>query len=126
MNYEDLHNDLKEFQTPRPPRAHTPAYYAAFESVRRDLNFKRNSIIPLTTGAVAKHPDLPKAKSPGLPYKLRGYRTKGEAVADPAVLAEIRSRRQLWYQIEAGIPLSVPLADVACYARSHIATICNT
>lgn len=117
LNIDDLHKDLMEYRTPRPPRNHSAAYYAAFESVRRDLAFKPGSIIPLTTGAVAKHPDLPKSKSPGLPYKTMGYKNKGEAVADPMVLNQIR---KIWYQIEAGIP--IPLSDVACYARSHIAT----
>lgn len=117
MNFDDLKKDLLEYKESRPPRNHTPAYYAAFESVRRDLAFKPCSIVPLTTGAVAKHPDLPKSKSPGLPYKTLGYKNKGEAVADPNVLDAIRKK---WYHIEAGIP--VQLADVACYGRSHIAT----
>lgn len=116
MNFEDLKSDLLEYDNHRPPRSHTPAYYAAFESVRRDLAFIPGSIIPLSTGAVAKHSDLSKSKSPGLRYKLEGYATKCEALADPSVLHRIR---KLWYEVEAGIP--VPLADVACYGRAHIA-----
>lgn len=116
LNFEDLKANLLEYDKPRPPRQHEPSYYAAFESVRRDLNLKPQSIVPITTGAVAKHPDLPGSKSPGLPYKLRGYNNKRAAVDDPAVLQEIR---KLWYLIESGA--DVELADVSCYARSHIA-----
>lgn len=117
MNFEDLKTNLLEYNKDRPPRNVMPSYYAAIASVRRDLDLPKNSIIPLTTGAVANHQDLPKAKSPGLPYKVRGYATKGDAIKDPQVLADIR---KIWYDIEAGIP--VQLADVACYARAHIAT----
>lgn len=54
-------------------------------------------ITPLTHGAVAAHSNLPLQKSPGIALKRRGYKTKGEALADPKVLNEMR---RLWYVIK--------------------------
>lgn len=115
LNFDDLKENLMKFSSPKPPRNVEPSYLAAVNSVRRDLGLYNHKIIPLTTGAVAKHPDLPATKSPGLPWKLRGYKTKGEAVADPAVLHEIR---KTWYDIESN--KNVELPDVACFARAQI------
>nr|APG78252.1 RdRp [Hubei partiti-like virus 5] len=115
LTFSDLLQDLMEYDVDRPPRQHQPSYFAALESVRRDIGIPARSIVPLTTGAVAKHPSVPLSKSPGLPYKQRGYATKGEALADPATLRHIR---QLWYDIEANKPVELP--DVACYARAQI------
>jgi hypothetical protein len=117
LNFEDLKTNLLEYGKPRPPRHHTDAYYMAWESVRRDLAFTPGSIVPLTTGAVAKHPDLPSTKSPGLPFNQMGYKTKADVLDDPVQLARIR---QTWYDIEAKKHVDLP--DVACFARSHIAT----
>nr|UNI73886.1 MAG: RNA-dependent RNA polymerase [brine shrimp partiti-like virus 2] len=117
LNFEDLKADLMEYNCPKPPRNVQPSYLAVLESVRRDLNFPKNTIVPLTTGAVAQYPDLPGSKSPGLPYKTQGYKTKREALNDPKVLSEIR---QIWYDVEANKPIELP--DVACYARAQICT----
>lgn len=115
LSYNDLLDDLLEYKVVRPPRQHQPSYYMALESVRKDMDIGMATVIPLTTGAIAQHPDVPKSKSPGLPYKLEGYRTKGEALSDPSVLKRIR---QLWYDIEANKPVELP--DVCCFARSQI------
>lgn len=112
LNFEDLKTNLLEYDCPRPPINHGPAYYAAFQSVRRDFGLHKEKLIPLTTGAVVKHPDLPGAKSPGLPYKLQGFNTKREALSDPAVVSEIR---QKWYDIGSG--KHPDLADVGADLR---------
>lgn len=115
LTFSDLLDDLMEYNVARPHRQHQPSYYMALESVRQDLFLGESTIIPLTTGAVAKHPDVPHAKSPGLPYKLEGFHTKGEALADPNVLKRIR---QTWYDVEANKPVELP--DVCCFARAQI------
>lgn len=115
LNFEDLKADLLEYDCPKPSRNVNPSYYAVLESVRQDLGLHLHKAIPLTTGAVAKHPDFPGSKSPGLPYKSMGYATKRDAVSDPAVLDEIR---KTWYAVEANQEVQLP--DVACYARAQI------
>lgn len=117
LKFEDLRADLLEFGCPKPSRHVEPSYYAVLESVRQDLKLYNKKVIPLTTGAIAKHKDFPGPKSPGIPYKIQGYPTKRDAVNDPAVLQEIR---QMWYDIESGKDVELP--DVACYARAQICT----
>ncbi|APG78323.1 RdRp [Wuhan cricket virus 2] len=117
LNFDDLKADLLEYDCPKPPRGVEPSYYAAIASVREDLQLYNAKVVPLTTGAVANHPDFPGAKSPGLPYKTLGYSTKRDAVSDPAVMDEIR---KIWYAVEANQQVELP--DVACYARAQICT----
>lgn len=114
LNLDDLRKDLLQFGSRKAPRAVSDSYYAIFESVDKDI-FGDIKIVPLTHGAVAAHMDLPRTKSPGLPLKLQGYRTKGEALDDPAVLQNIRAT---WYAIERNEPVLLP--DVACYGRAQI------
>jgi hypothetical protein len=54
----------------------------AIQSVREDLHCDKK-LNPYTIGAVARLSEFPKAKSPGLPWKLRGYKSKGDVVAEP-------------------------------------------
>lgn len=116
LSLQSLREDLMDFKMPKSSRKHTDAYYLCMESVERDLfpdkDFKA---IPWTHGAVAKHPELPRQKSPGIPLKIQGYKTKGEALDDPEVLASIRRQ---WYAIGSGKTKELP--DVACYARAQI------
>lgn len=105
------------FSMRKPPKHVEESYYAAYASVREDLGIYKHKIVPLTTGAVANHPDLPGNKSPGLPYKLEGFSTKREALSEQETLDRIR---KIWYHVEANVP--VELADASCFARAHIAT----
>lgn len=116
LNVNDLRNDLMEFGAIKRPRSHTDAYYAIFESVDKDI-FGDAFVVPLTHGAVAELPALPKHKSPGLPYKTMGFNSKREALEHPETLPRIR---KMWYAIERGEPVELP--DVACYARAQICT----
>lgn len=86
-------------------------YRLVYESVDQDI-FGEFMITPLTHGAVASHPNLPLAKSPCLTLKRRGYKTKGEALAGPNVIREIR---RLWYDVERFDERAI-LPDVASYA----------
>lgn len=116
LNLADLRSDLLEYSCEKTPRKHSTIYNAIIESVDKDV-FGDCCIIPLTHGAVAKHENLPGEKSCGLPYKLQGYKTKREALADPRVMNEIRKE---WYAIERYEQVELP--DVACYARAQICT----
>lgn len=114
LNVDDLRADLLQYSRSKANRAVDDAYKVVFESVDKDM-FEGIKVNPLTHGAVAAHENLPGQKSPGLPYKLQGYKTKGEALSNPAVLSEIR---KLWYAIERQEEVVIP--DVACYARAQI------
>nr|APG78306.1 RdRp [Hubei partiti-like virus 1] len=114
INLADLRHDLLEYQSPKVGRLEDPAYYTIFESVDKDV-FGDCKAIPLTHGCVASRMDLPRQKSPGLPLKLQGYKTKGEALDDPEILNAIRKQ---WYAIERREDVTLP--DVACYARAQI------
>jgi hypothetical protein len=54
----------------------------AIQSVQEDLHCDEK-LNPYTIRAVARLSEFPKAKSPGLPWKLRGYKSKGDVVAEP-------------------------------------------
>lgn len=115
INIDDLREDLKEYSKPKAQRVMDETYRLVYESVDQDI-FGEFMITPLTHGAVASHPNLPLAKSPGFTLKRRGYKTKGEALADPNVIREIR---RLWYDVERCDERAI-LPDVACYARAPI------
>jgi hypothetical protein len=115
MTLHNLKKDLFEFNSEKAPRRVNSSYQAILESIRRDLAPKQK-LIPLTMGAAAAHPSLPKSKSPGLPYRLQGYKTKGEVLDNPENLKEINIT---WQQIGYGVPIELP--DVACYGRAVIA-----
>lgn len=55
-------------------------------------------------------------KSPGLPWKDLGYKTKGNVRDDPNA---VRSVRKFWHFIKNGDQLRAP--DCCAYVRSHIA-----
>lgn len=114
LNAEDLRHDLFEYSCKKATRYDSPIYWAAVDSVKRQLDIGKK-IIPLTHGAVADHPDFPGSKSPGLPYKLRGFKSKRDAVSDPVIMHEIRKH---WYDIVFGREKHLP--DVACFARAQI------
>lgn len=114
LNADDLRKDLFKYASIKAPRLNDDAYHMIFESVDRDI-FGDIKVVPLTHGAVAASPDLPRQKSPGIPLKTQGYATKGQALDDPAV---IQSIRKLWYAVERKEPVVLP--DVACYGRAQI------
>ncbi|KAF6207347.1 hypothetical protein GE061_018588 [Apolygus lucorum] len=115
LTLEALKEDLFRYDRTPTSRHVSPAYALAVASVIQDLDILKGTLIPLTHGAVAKHPNIPKTKSPGFPYKERGYKNKGEALADPKVLCEIRCD---WYSVERNAPVVLP--DSACYARAQL------
>nr|WPM45971.1 MAG: RNA-dependent RNA polymerase [Cannabis partiti-like virus] len=119
MSYEALVSDLFEFDRLLPNRpVDDPVYAMVLESVRQDLHAPR-LLVPHTIGAVTKLPDFPRQKSPGLPYKNMGYKTKGEVVDDTYQLEEINRR---WHYIGFGSDRG-PLPDTCLFARSQVCDV---
>jgi hypothetical protein len=58
------------------------------------------------------------SKSPGLPWKDIGYRTKGDIKKDPEA---VRKVRHFWHRIKAGEKLYPP--DSLAYVRSHVCEV---
>lgn len=118
MNYDDLLSDLREYERVHVPSCREdPIYQLAFMSVRQDL-IKKEKIIPYTTGAVVKLSDFPRTKSPGLPYKLEGAKTKQQAVDE---FQAVERSRVMWHQISYGKPVQLP--DVCLYARAQVCSV---
>lgn len=123
LSYRALVSDLLEYD-----RIHArsircdPVYQMALQSVRSDLSSGLTlgrKLIPRTIGAVPKLDDYPRMKSPGLPYKLMGYNTKGEVTDDQRNIDDINVN---WHHIGAGIR-SRPLPDVCLFARSQVCAV---
>nr|APG78350.1 RdRp [Wenling partiti-like virus 1] len=117
LSLDALKEGLMKYEVPRVGRSHTNAYYMVLESVRRDLGLHDADLKPLTHGAVIQSPEVPNQKSPGLPYKLEGFKSKSDALADSRVCSEIS---QQWYDIEANKDTICP--DAMCFARAQIST----
>lgn len=86
------------------------------QSLIEDLR-PTEKVIPTTRNTVYQSSTFPGSKSPGLPYKNMGYKSKREAIEDPAVVAEID---EIWGRIGAGHRIELP--DTAVYARAQICT----
>ena len=120
LSYEALVSDLMGFDRPhaRSDVRSDPVYQMAFQSIRDDLKIEQK-LVPRTIGAVPKLPDFPRAKSPGLPYKLEGYSTKGDVVD---VQANVDAINVNWHHIGAGIRHE-PLPDTCLFARTQVCSV---
>lgn len=115
LTFEDLKDDLLKYDCVHTPRGVSPSYAMAYASVVNDLKLPQGTLVPMTHGAVVAYPSFPTSKSPGIPLKQEGFKTKGEAVADPQVMHDIRRE---WYAIERGVKIQLP--DCAAYARAQL------
>nr|QXV86358.1 RNA-dependent RNA polymerase [Partitiviridae sp.] len=115
MNYDSLVNDLLEYDIAPAICNRDAVYHAVLNSIREDLS-DLGTITPLTTGAVPSRPDFPNNKSPGLPYKNQGYRTKREVI-DAGKLHDIN---KMWQTI-GFMKGRVDLPDVCLFGRAQIA-----
>ncbi|APG78258.1 RdRp [Hubei diptera virus 17] len=115
ISYTAMVDDLLGYQVKPSPRTELKSYHLAYASVRQDLNID-TPLIPLTMGAVPQREDFPGNKSPGLPYKQQGFKTKREVI-DAGKLHEINRD---WQRIgfRKG---KVELPDVCLFARAQIA-----
>ena len=64
LNFDDLRDNLMDFDIRRASRSHSDAYYMIVESVRQDLGLAGANLIPLTFGAVANASEVPNQKFP--------------------------------------------------------------
>jgi hypothetical protein len=115
LSYEALIEDLFEYDVVHKPRLDDDIYYLAVQTVRKDFQ-RSGKLIPLTLGGVIEHENFPNAKSPGLPWKTMGFKTKREAISDPEVNQYIREK---WHRIGRGINTTLP--DVCLFARAQTA-----
>ncbi|APG78177.1 RdRp [Beihai barnacle virus 12] len=116
---DELIADVMLFDRERvgPAARDDPVYQLALESVRQEFIPKETKVIPLTLGGVENRPDLPRNKSPGLPLNEH-FKTKGEALSDPGVHADIHKK---WALIGKGYKQK--LHDSALFQRAQI---CST
>lgn len=119
LSYDALISDLFEYERTHSRRpSDDPVYYMALESVHRDL-VPKTKLVPYTIGAASKLASFPRMKSPGLPWKLDGYKNKGEVVDDPALLKRMNAN---WHHIGARIA-HTPLPDTCLFARSQVCAV---
>lgn len=117
LTLADLYEDVFEYDIKYNVRlVDDPVYIAAFQSVREQF-LPQVKIIPLTTGAVTTLPEVPKDKSPGLPWTQLGYRQKRDVYLDSKAMNTMRSE---WHRIGEGRHHTLP--DVQVFARSQIST----
>lgn len=117
ISKEAMLTDLKEYDRVYAGRLiDDTVYEMAFESVRRELTPDK-LLTPLTLGAVEQHPELPKNRSPGLPWKQQGYKTKRDCLEDPAAVAVWHRK---WDNIGRGRG-NTSLPDAALFLRAQIA-----
>nr|QED42916.1 putative RdRp [Entomophthora partitivirus D] len=119
INYDALIDDLFEYDREHVPRGRMSdeskvIYKMVLESIKDDLG--KPNLTPMTFEEVRSLPDFPGAKSPGLPYKNQGFRTKSEVFDDPLKLKNLKST---WSDV--GLGKHVVLPDVCLFARAQIA-----
>nr|UDL14410.1 MAG: putative RNA-dependent RNA polymerase [Partitiviridae sp.] len=118
MSYRDLMDDFLEYDVKHPPPCRDdPVYKLAFQSVLDEWG-AGPKLIPLTLGAAAKHPDVPRGKSPGLPWKNLGFKTKADVLENAEAMNSIGAS---WQRIGAGVPTALP--DCALFARAQICPV---
>ncbi|APG78263.1 RdRp [Hubei diptera virus 18] len=118
LNYDSLIEDFLEYDRDHVRRFEDPdtklIYNTVLQSIIDDLGDQR--IKPLTFDQVRNLSDFPGAKSPGLPYKNQGYRSKAEVYDCKENLEHLEN---IWDLIGNG--KNVYLPDVCLFARSQIA-----
>nr|APG78227.1 RdRp [Hubei partiti-like virus 10] len=118
ISLEALRNDLLEYDIAYAhPIRDDDVYQLALNSVRRQF-VPEEKLIPLTLGGAEAHPDIPKDRSPGLPWKLKGYKTKGDCIADPIARKTWHTK---WDNIGRGRKETLP--DAALFLRAQMAKI---
>jgi len=108
-----LRDGILKYGTPSKPRVDDDVYRMVFAEVK-EMYRSPELIIPLTLGAVAKHPDFPGNKSPGFPYIMSNeITTKSDAYA-----TDFRNIHRIWDMIGKGHHVKLP--DSAAYQRLQI------
>ncbi|AXQ04877.1 RNA-dependent RNA polymerase [Partitivirus-like Culex mosquito virus] len=110
---ECIRADVDDYNRQYVQRVQNDTYLAVLESVRKDF-VPEKPLVPWTLGRCQKQ-GIPKDKSPGLPWRERGYKTKREVLEDPAACNEIH---KYWSLVGKGYRTSSP--DTMVYFRSQI------
>lgn len=98
-----------------PPRVRDdPVYQMALPSVRTQF-IPEERLVPMTLGAVELSPNFPKDRSPGLPWKMMGYKTKGDVHKDVQAKSVYH---MTWKKVGKGKDVSLP--DVALFVRAQV------
>lgn len=116
VTVEAIQQDIYEYDVVHKPRVNDPVYYAVLEQVRKQFT-PSEKLIPWTLGHVEKQ-GVPKDKSPGLPWKERGYNTKRDVLQDDTAVAEIH---KIWSLVGKGYRVVHP--DTMVYFRAQICDI---
>nr|APG78308.1 RdRp [Hubei partiti-like virus 9] len=119
ITFEKLEEDLMGFNRQfrnNDVRA-DPVYQYALQTLRDDY-LPAEKLIAGTLGFAEKHPELPKDRSPGLPWKLKGYKTKRDCLNDPEAR---RIWHTKWDRIGRGKDETLP--DAALFLRAQIADV---
>lgn len=115
VTFETLKDDVFEYNVRTKPRVlNDPIYVACLQSVRREF-VPQVPIVPLTIGGASKVSNVPKDKSPGMPWTKMGYKTKDDVFADEDAM---RSIRKDWILLGKGYNIVLP--DCLVFARAQI------
>nr|QIJ70090.1 RNA-dependent RNA polymerase [Vannostrand partiti-like virus] len=114
ISYEAMLSDLKRYDCKRAPRLEDDLYCAVLQTVIEDI-LPKERIIPYKIEVVSTLAEFPNTKSPGLPYKLEGFKTKREVI-EAGKLSDISTT---WREIGFGKKPRLP--DVCLFARSQLA-----
>nr|UNZ11820.1 hypothetical protein [Tar Brook virus] len=111
-----IRSDIEDYDISYPKRVTNDVYLSVLESVRKDF-VPKEPLIPWTIGRCRKQ-GIPKDKSPGLPWKDRGYKTKRDVLEDPEACGEIH---KYWSLVGRGYHVSSP--DTLVYFRSQLCSV---
>lgn len=120
LNYDSLVEDLLGYDRQHVKKQSfdkdaLTIYNMVVQSIKDD--FGNVKLAPLTFEEVRHRPDFPGSKSPGLPYKLMGVKTKREVYDDDELMETVVNN---WSDIAQG--KNVRLPDVCLFARAQIAS----
>lgn len=120
LNYDALLEDLLGYDRQHVKKQSMNAvsldiYNMTIQSIKDDLGNVK--LQPLSFEEVRHRPDFPGAKSPGLPYKLMGIKTKREVFDNDELMDTVR---QNWSDVAHGRHVRLP--DVCLFARAQIAS----
>lgn len=111
----EMNDDFMKFDRRHVPMIkQDPVYFSILQTLREEL-VPEKKIIPFTTGGAWAAPEFPKDKSPGLPYRELGYKTKGEVLDHKSNRNEIMAT---WYAVGAGNVHHLP--DTMIFYRAQI------
>ncbi|APG78179.1 RdRp [Beihai barnacle virus 13] len=111
-----IRSDLKQFGTTQKIE-YTPTLKAAIADAYKEFGIGDVKMLHLNDVMTYKGVDIWN-RSPGLPWRQHGYKTKGEVVSD---MDAQRSIRWFWHRIKDGAQMRAP--DCSAFTRSHVCKV---